>query len=342
MSGHLSIIYPQTIEFWRHAKNNLLPDADFYGQTHAALNHILAYRGAGAFHRSNLLGYTRASGTNTVWRWRQRTGYGQTRLQVVGILGLSSSSAADPAVTITVVKSGGGTQSITVYGGATDATPSDSPSEWSLFEHTFDVDPASVYECSLATVDYGAILSLLSRQLGNTEIDDSIDYYTEFEATGTGPIFDVNQQRLVEGAGRIIRRNRGIHTSWCLFDGSARTRTSATLINLINNSSTGSPTATTPGYRFTTTALGTVSRSTTVPVEVAVYGSNATSTGTVQLVNTSGATVVTVTINSATPQWFTGTGTITVGSSVKYDLQFNSAGGSTTSVLAASIAGYES
>lgn len=337
----ISVNYPLIIEPYRHARNALLPDSAFYSDCHAALNHALVYRGSEVFRRSNLLGYTRASGTNTVWRWRFRSGYGQTKLHCVGIAGLASASAANPYITINVTLSGGATQTLTVYNGNTDATPSDGPSELTSFEHTFDIDPASVYECTAVTVDYGALLALSCFAHGDPEIDDTVNYFTEHEPAGTHPIYDTNQQRLIEGGGRLLRRNRGLHTNWCLYDGAARTRTSATYINLIDNSSATPPTSTSPGYRFVTTARNTSSR-TTIPVEVAVYGATQVGgSGTVVLRDTSGTDAVTVTLTNSVDAWVVGTGTISVGTGQKYDLMYAGDGANQLQVRSVHVAEYE-
>jgi hypothetical protein len=337
----LSINYPLIISPLASAKNGLYPEADYYARCAAALNHVQAFRGGEVFRRSNLLGFTRASGTNTIWRWRFNSGYAQTHLQCIGIMGLASTSAADPAVTLSITKSGGATQTLTIYGGNTDSAPADGPSEWTSFEHTFDIDPASVYECSAASVDYGALLALSARQHGDSEIDDATNYLTEWEPGGTLPILDVNQQQLIEGSGRLLRRNRGLHANWGLYNGAARTRANATWINLINNSSASPPTSTSPGFRFVTTAHNTASR-TAVPVEISVYGNSNGGDSAVTLRNTAGTDVLIVDLDSSTDQWFTNTGTIDVSSGLKLDLGFYSAGGGVTAtVYAVSIAEYE-
>lgn len=348
----LSVNYPLIISPHQHCKNALYPCSSFYGQAHAALNHIQVYRGSEVFRRSNTLGNL-ATGDDpaTIWRWRFRSGYAQTQLQLVGLLGLAydwrgtspNTNTDAPTITISVTISGGATTTVTVSGGRSAVTATDAPSEWIPFEETIAITPATVYECSVASSDYCRIISLMARQLGDPAIDDATSYLSEHEPAGTHPISDVNQQRLIEGSGNLLRQNRGLRADWCLFNGAARTRTSAAWVNLINNSSASPPTATSPGWRYALDALNTASRD-TMPVEMAVYADITASTGLVTLRDSGGTDVVSITVDTTGPKWFTATGSLSVGSfgtTLKVDPGFLSDGAATLSVYALSLCAWE-
>ncbi len=322
----ITIQIPGLIQPDLHCRNGFYPDALFYAQAASALNHSIAYRHREVARREWDLGYgARSSGATTIARFRFRSGYGATRLRLQGIMGLSHTSATAPYLKITVTK-GATTQVKEIHYGMTNMAPTDAPDEWSLFDEEIAIDPASVYTIDLEANNYARPLSFTAHELGPAAVDDATSYFTEHDPQGGNPILDADQQKLIEGPANMLRQNGGTLVHWGLHEGNARTRTSATPISLIDNTSASPPTSTSPGYRLVTTARNTYS-ATTVPIELAVWGSKASGSGTVRLRDTSGTDAVTVTINSATPQWFTATGSISVGTGEKYDLMFAGDGG---------------
>ena len=326
MTLPLSIQIPGLIQPDLMCRNGMYPDASFYGLASSALNHSIAYRHRPVAWRRWLLGNARMSGTNVVARFRFRSGYGATRLRLMGIAGLAHTSATAPFLEITVTKVGGASTVTEIHYGDTTDAPDDDPAEWSRFDEEVAIDPASAYTITLETNDYAQALSFMAHELGPSTVDDLTAYYTEHEPQGGGPILDAHQQILIEGPANMHRQNGGLIAHWGQATGAARTRTSATAINLIDNASVSPPTAVTPGYRLVTTARNTYA-ATTVPIELAVWGSKASGSATVRMRDTSGADAATVTINSATPQWFTATGAVSVGTGQKYDLMLLSDGG---------------
>ena len=342
-----SLQYPAVLQAREHARNLCYPDARFYGELAGALNHSLAYRKKCVFSASQALGNT-ATGDDpaTFWRGYWETGYGTQKLALCGLMGLAYdwrglspvTNTDDPYVRIAVTKVGGATTDTDWhYGGAT-TTATDAPSEWGSFYTEIDIDPNSAYHISVTSNDYARIICLTAHEIGRRTVDDTVDFYTEIEPVAGGAILDAHVQRLIQGPSLMLGQNGGLVAHWGLYNGAARTRTSATLINLIDNSTTGNPTATTPGYRFNTVGRNTKSAPANVPIKMAVYGSKATAgAGYVRLNDTSGVTAVEVEFDNDALGWYTSSGGITVGTGQKYDLQFNSDGANAISIYAVSI-----
>lgn len=340
----LSLQIPATLQAREHARNICYPDARFYQELAGANNHALAYRKKCVFTRSHDL-FTLDSGGAT-WRWHCHTGYGTSKLALCGVLGSPYNSTGvgspipnDPFVTISVTKVGGATTDTEWHYAGTNATPTDAPSEWGTFYTEISVDPNSDYTGAVTSTNYGRVITLTVHEIGLRTVSGAVDFYTEHEAVAGAPILDANIQKSIEGPSKMLLKNGALQVNWGLYNGAARTRSNATLANLVDGSTTGTPTATTPGYRLVTTGRNTRS-ATTVPIRMAVYASIAAGSGTVKLRDTSAADAVTVTVNNATPQWFTNTGALSVGTGQKYDLMWNGDGANTCTVYAVSFYEY--
>lgn len=332
------ISLPSLLQPHLSADNGLYPDAAFYGQATAALNHLVAYARKPVFQYTNLLG---ASGgaSGVVWRWHCRTGYGVRRLVVMAVLGRDDRAiAVDPYITVTVTEVGGAAlPALTFRGGASEVVATDAPDELLTSTQTIDVDPATEYTGEVEFFDNVRVVSLLVYEEPNSTVTDAVDYFSEYMPAAGSPIQDSWVGRQLAATGALIRYNGGLRADWARFDGSTRTRSSATNVNLLDNSSTGTPTAATPGYTFCTTAKNTASK-TTVPIRLAVNAKVAGGgSGTVRLRDTSGNDAAVVTVNSGTQQWFTVDGAISVGSAQKYDLMFAGDGVNIVTVYAVSI-----
>ncbi|KAB2907173.1 MAG: hypothetical protein F9K40_05315 [Kofleriaceae bacterium] len=340
MSGLLDVYYPQLIQPTRHARNGHFPNHAHYAQCIAAQNHVLAYRKKEVYQRDAVL--DNASSANN-WRFRFRTGHGTRALRVWAMLSVTAHSPGDdPRITVEITKVGGATQSFDLhYGGAGATAFTDAPEEWSPQVVEIPVDPASAYTGFVYRSDAGRFLAMSIEELGHLTVSDSVDYYSELIPTAGAPILDGDIQTLIEGSSEMLRDNGALVAHWHQLTGAARTRSNSTPVNLIDNTTTGTPTATAAGWRFVTTARNTYSRN-VVPVEFGVYASMAAGTGTVRLIDTSGNVICSISVNSSTPQWWTATGLMTVGTGQVYVPQFAGNGLSTLSVYAASLIEWES
>ena len=202
------------------------------------------------------------------------------------------------------------------------------------------VTAGKVYTATFKTYDSCRPMALLVMELGGGTITEAVDYYSAANMVSDAPILDATREIILGGLGAMYRQNGALQVNWARDDGSARTRSSATAANLVDGTTTGTPTAATYGYSCDLRYRNSSSR-TSVPVELAVYGSIPAGSGTVRVIDTAGTTHLTATVNSATPGWFTATGTITA-SDLKFDFQAAGDGVNTLSVYAVSLVEYES
>lgn len=333
---------PQLIQHRRDTLNGHYPSATYYARVVNGMNHLTAYRHKQVFGRSALLGDASigASGSNTIARFRFRSGHGAVYARIVMILGkdITGGVAADPTASVTI---GATTSGPHAWGQSPTATI-DAPTDWRIVNDVIAITPNTAYSCSVDTTDYARVLAVMVYELGTPTISEATDYYSGESFGADSPIYDAPQARILEGLSNLWRHNGGTVCHWGRRDGSARTRSSATAINLVDNSTTGAPTAATPGWTLDLRYRCTEGRA-TVPVELAVYGAMSAGggvSGTVVLVDGGGTTVATVTVNSNTAGWFTTTALLPATVD-KYDLKFASDGVNTLSVYAVSLNEWE-
>ncbi len=338
------LYYPPIISPNRDAQNGMYPATSFYGRIQQAHNHLVGFRHKTVFQRAWRLGnktYSGASATNLA-RFRWRTGHGAAYVRIVGVQCASNSSTGDPRTELELVNfSDTVTTTAGPWQGFIDvASTGDEPSTWRIFTDTIAVTPNKIYHATFKTYDSCRPMSLLVMELGGGTVTESVNYYSAANMVSDAPIFDATREKILGGLGAMYRQNGALQVNWANGDGSALTRSSATAINVVNNSSTGTPTTATPGYSCDLRYRNSSSRA-GVPVELAVYGSIPAGSGTVRVIDTAGTTHLTATVNSATPGWFTATGTITA-SDLKFDFQAAGDGVNTLSLHAVSLYEYES
>lgn len=343
----LSLQIPPTLQAREHARNICYPDSRFYSELAGALNHGLAFRKKCVFARSNDLGTLATSDDpGTLARFRFLTGHGTYKLALCGLLGKAYdwrgsspvTNTADPSITISITKVGGSTTITTWHYGGGTTTPTDAPSEWATFYTEIDVDAGAAYTGVITSSDYARFMCITVHELGYRTVDDANLYFTEHDPVAGGPILDGDIQKIIQGPSKMILANGATQVNWNRVLLAARSTSSTTWTNLIDGSSTSPPTSTSPGYRLNTTARNTRS-ATTVPVTIAVYAeATGSGDGHVTLRNTSGTDEATCDITGgAGATWFTGTGALTVGSTVKLDLGFYAEASTTLDVYAVSI-----
>lgn len=329
---------PQIIDWHRDALNGLYPSANYYRRIVDGLNHLTAHRHREVYAMSAHLGdgTYHYSGTTTIARFRFRSGYGATRVRVRMLLGrdIAAGTSTTPTAKVTI----GGTDIGPFSYGQTATATDDEPDALAVFTGEATITPATVYACSVVTTDHARVMGLSVVELGDETIDAAVNYFSRLAPAAGTEIYAADFGRLSEGLSKIWRQNGGTCCHWNRQGGLSRTRSAATAVNVIDNSST-TPSASTPGWTLDLSYRGTQGRS-TVPFELAVYGSVSSGTGTVNLVDSGGATVITVSVNSSTAQWFTGTGLLP-SSSAKYDLHLVGDGTNTTTIYAVSLLEWE-
>ena len=329
---------PGLIHWQRDALNGMTPSAQFYMRLAGVMNHATAYRHRCVFSRSVLLGNTAYgyTGTTTLARFRFRTGHGVTAVRILMILGLDASggTATNPRVTVNV-----GGSSVTFYHGLSTTAATDAPDELRLMGDTIAVTADTAYTGYIDAIDYARVLGVVIYELGSETIDEATEWFTSTIPQARAPIFDAFHGKLLQGLSEIHRHNAGTVSHWSMINGASRTRTSATKINLIDNSTTGAPSVATPGVKLDLTYRATEGVA-TVPMEFGVYGSMASGSATVELRDSSNTVKITVTINSATPGWFTATGNL-AASLEKYDVYFCGDGTNQVAVSSFSLIEWE-
>ena len=331
MSEHI----PPLIHADRDTRNGHYPSAAFYSAAATAENHIVGYCDRSVIQRAWRLG--KSGITSATWRYRFRSRPGAAFLRLVAIAGRAPSSAATISAVVTRV--GVGSTTTTFASPAYALSTNDEPSSWRITPRTVAITPNALYTVDIVTTNGGNLIAIEAHEVGNSTISEATLYYNTTTHQAGTPILSTTRQRLLEGLSNMYRASGGTVCHWSADDGTATTRTSATAINLIDNATLGAPASTTPGWYLDMSYRCTQSRPTSVPFELAVYGSIGAGSGTVTLVNSAGTVLATVTINGAAG-WYTATGLISTTAG-KFDLQITGDGVNALSVNAVSFLEWE-
>lgn len=300
-------------------RNGLFPNAATWTTVINAQNHAMGYRHREVYRRAWELGQATGvfgSGTNTIGRFRFRTGFGVTTLTYVVMMGIDNTTggpsgglATNPYLEIDTTISGGATTTRDFYYGLQSAPAgTDAPAETYLTTADVSVTASTVYEVAIKSIDYARPIAIVAYEQASQTVTESTNHYNLHQPGAGAPIYDANRQRMALGLSEMWRTMGGITWHWGLQDGAARTRTSATYINIIDNATTGTPATSDYGFYLNPQYHNTIS-ATTVPFEMAVYGSmNAPAcTGNVRLIDSAGNVLGPVAVNSNTDGWFTAT-----------------------------------
>jgi len=335
---------PHLIHWQANARNGMVPSSHLWRRIVGAQNYLAAYGVHRMVYRKTWpLGVNGSVGTTTIARARVRTNRSADRLVVRAVLAADDvGTEVNPYVNVLITKSGGATQTLTFYGGSAGAASSDdAPDSWTLQELSAAADPDAVYEIAIERVDYGRLLAIEIHEATTASIDESLGFNADDHVAGQ-PIYAEARRKMLAELSAMYRRG-GIHAHWSLADGGARTRSSATYINLVDNATTGSPTAATPGWVFNTVGKRTASRS-VIPVELAVYGSmTGAGDGSLGLIDSGGGEAILIEVGGGSPlAWYTQAGFIDADQTgVKYDLQYKGDGTGTFTVHAVSLIEWE-
>lgn len=335
---------PQRIQWRRDARNGMQPAVKLYGGLVGHENFLTRQGHGEVFHREWKLGVNDgAAAAANIARFRFWSHYGVRALGFVLTFGRSVESGGpggganhEPYVEIDVKPAGG---AVTTYGpyafGATNLTIVDGPSTLALITGEAAINPATAYECAVRVNDWARIVSCTFFELGEGTISESTDYYNGYVAQANADIFDTTRSRILIGMSNMYRQNGGTKVHWGRRTGTARTRSIATYANIVDGTTTGTPTAATRGCTLNNEYRHTARRA-VVPYEIAVYASVPAGLGNVKLMDTAGNSYGPVVVNSSTAQWFTATVNLP-NDSRKYDLQLAGDGVNTLSTFFASI-----
>lgn len=315
---------PRLIQPARWARNLLVPMASAVTKAARAHNHLLSYR-------KKVLAYwttdftsvdVGAAGTTSRWHGFGRTGLATDRLTaIVYQFPAYNGSAVEPHCIFRAQKTGGTSQDSDKMHAPLSAGGAvlDSPDDVVITAATLTVDPDSEYRVELRAVDYARPIAWVVYEHAPDFLDDADAGVVDPRFSLYEPITTDRLQALLEAATDAWKANGANVMNWSV-DDSLFVLQSATYTNLLDLSSTGNPTAITPGWRHQSSKHARAERS-VVPCVFAFRGHvGSGQAGDVQLIDTNGTQLATIAVNNTTEQWLTTTFSLTEGE-VKFDLQ---------------------
>jgi hypothetical protein len=325
----------------RYCNNGMLVSAHLEQRIRQGLNTIAKHGGKCLFNVGESARHVPlSSGAAERVRWRHygHTGMHTAELGVVVVLarqapdGIGGGTTADPYCRYRLTRvADASTQDLEFHYGHIPGTPTDVPNELTVATSSLPVEAREDYHGTFSDFD-GRLVSACVYEI--TEDATTTNNYLIHNVSIGQPVFDVRRSEAMT-LGTNMWKWSAAH---CFNIICSRTRTSTTDINLIDDTSTAISAAT-PGYVLDMRYKTTLSQS-EVPVKVAVHGHCAGGgTGHVYLKDSAGNVKVTVNINSATPGWFTGTGTLDDVEG-KIDPHYDSDGTNVTTVNAVSCFEY--
>ena len=337
--------FPPLIHWQRDALNGHYPSSIFYSKAVEAENHITGYRDRSVFRRAWLLGnaaygYT---GTTNVARFRFRSRYGAKYLRMTMLIlkSIGGGATPDPSIDVDVTEVGVGTISTRFAAVAEVVSGDDKPSDWRIATAVIALTPNAVHTVLIDLNDYARLGSCEFHEVGNATVSESTNYYNSLVPQAGTQILDTTRSRLLIGLSNMWSANAGTIVHFGKIDGSATTRTSATLLNLIDGTSTGAPSAASAGWHLDLSYHASHSTPTTVAFEFSAYASVAGgSAGLVKLLNAAGTVLGTITVTGGAA-WYTTTLLLST-TAQKYDVQIAGDGVNALSVYACSLQEWES
>lgn len=332
----------------RWARNDRYPTPYFQAQIVAAANQAARWRSRQvARFVSPLDGIPASGGTGRGrWRWAWRSGPRARYLWTRAVLAqVHATGTVAPHGLVTITDALGTLVGASEhYYGPISASPVDAPSELGVLDRQLAdggapiaIAPNTEYR-GLATDEDSRLVALAVYEL-SAESDDGNGYLLD-KAVSLGPVYDSDRG----GPAQLLREmwNGGGAqlATWSVNRQAApRTRTSATPINLIDNTTTAIS-ATAPGLALDGRYRSTIRRAGQVPITMWVYASQSADQGVVKLVDSAGAEVCVVRVASPTARWASATKWIPATVD-KYGLYYASNGSATLSVHAVSVAQLE-
>lgn len=202
------------------------------------------------------------------------------------------------------------------------------------------LDPDTAYFGTFYDVDYGRLQSGCVFELATLSENGG---YLAQNITTHSAILDIHRQYPAEVLNAILTKGGSQVFNWTVDDDASTFRTNATsTFKNLNDDSYISVSAASPGYVLDLSNKARLSQPTGVPVTMSVCASNSTAggKGVLKLVDSSGATVLSITDGwTASATWQTVTGLLPEAEG-KYDLHFSNNGTGTFNVKAVSVYEY--
>lgn len=325
-------------------RNGRYPDANFYAQFAAQVNHIIRWGCKEPFSWATpITSLASSSGTGATrdrWRFAFQTSRFVRELWVLGVMAPATAhSGADGRGVLTISDDPAYAATVGTATFSGGSLGSDTPKYFTpVFAPVVESD-GSIITIGSNTDHFGKFEEkgdgrLLSATVFEVAIiPDSAQGYIEDGGAIAydSSILDKTRQAIADALRGLWLNNGAQAWNWTV-EYNAITRTLPTPLNVVDTTSTA-VSAATPGATLDLRLRSTKRRG-TVPMVIQAFGSNAGNAGSVVLKDSSGTILATIAINSAA-QWyqapFNAPATL-----AKYDIQF-AATASTTNLFAVSI-----
>lgn len=281
-------------------RNAQVPSALFQGEIMGAVNRVARYRPKELFRSG---GNVTSIIDNATWRFAGHVGPMAGRIILRARMALASTDLA-PKVQLTLVNGSGATlgTGTASYGYARGMTINDTPDEWGTA--TIVINASSFRDTSVRGIIQGINAARIISCVVYEEplASDTINGYLRQQFSVGAPILDTDRSAAQNFAVSLYKRNAAP-----LFTFSSRSDTTApstASVTYVGINSTSSGTASSPGYAPRLTYCKR-KMSTTVPVRIECCASVAvTGSGSVRVVNISGAVIATFPVVATVPTWF--------------------------------------
>lgn len=326
----------------RWCNNGMVVPYTLEGRMRTLLNHVLKWHPKCLFRspgRVFSIPATGGAGTRNRWRGVGRTSPMTTHLAIVMKMTVPGHATAGEFYSSVRVSLAGGGSPVDVfmhYGNTTSSATGNEPSSWASTIQLLPVSPDTEYEFRWADHDGARLVSGLIFEM-TAAANTTLGYL--FPGVGVlTPIYDSHRDTPHELAADAWRQQGGTCINFTTdTDAGVRTRSSATDINLVDNSSTA-VSVNTPGIKVDNVARCRSSKS-TVPYVFKAFGAMPAGTGHVYLKDSTGAVLATININAAAQAWYSTTVNLP-NTEAKYDVHYDGDGVNTVSVYAVQLYEY--
>lgn len=340
------------IQYMRWCRNGKHPNAATINMMSSAANQSVLYRTKEVFNmmagRPDVMISSFGAGDRARWRFPLHTGpYHHLLFAMVVLAPQSAGFTYNAAARLDIENGAGAVVASQIFEGGPSPT---GPVEALGFQYlkflknyvnrgtgtAADTDYYGVFY----DVDYGRILSASVVDLQSMTVN--FDGYLSQSLTTQTPVVDVFRENLATITRALWRRSGARVLSWTVDDQSTpRTRTSATPINVVDNTSTAIS-ASTPGYTIDMTGKDRLSQTAGVPVVMKAYAKVSSGTaGKVSIYDSTSTLVAEISnVWTNTAAWQSVSFNLPATED-KYDIQFSSPDGFTFSLYSLGIYEHE-
>ncbi len=340
---------PGQLQALQTVRNGKSPDAGVQSRLAGMLNQAASWRTKEVFRYGSKISSISTSagvGPTTRWRFSWNAGPYVRYLLARAVVALRNDDTAPGSSYANLqIKNGAGTtigNAVFSYGDTT-SSPTDMPNEWGVVSSLLRSAGGTPVTMTASTAYYGEVTDnndarIISISIWEVSLAaDTDNGYAEQGFTSLGPVYDLDRQTpatiarsmWTDGAGHLTNVTADI-------DSAAIVNSTTTAKNVLDTAIT-TVSSSTPGFTLDLTYKSTIGRSAgvDVPVTLRVYAARTVSNGTIKLKDSSGTTVLTVSV-TGTAAWYEVSGNLPATTS-KYDLHLTAGAAGTITFYAASL-----